>query len=119
MAEGWTGCRFSPAALWLAVSLAERCRSQNGCSVGRLDGWLSPASGNHTLPHALELCCGVGLAGLTAYSLGFHATLTDCLEGTLRSLQEHAATPDIATDSMPVADQAAVCDAGSLGDSRA
>lgn len=108
MAEGWTGCRFSPAALWLAVALAERCRSQSG--------WLSSASGNATPPHALELGCGVGLAGLTAYSLGFHATLTDCLEGTLRSLQEHVATPNSGTDPMPAADQAAVCDADSLGD---
>lgn len=76
MAEGWTGCRFSPAALWLSLSLAAHHGS-----------W--PTTGIRGT--ALELGCGVGLAGLTAHALGFSTTLTDCLEGQLRSLGEHAA----------------------------
>jgi len=77
MADGWTGCRFSPAALWLALSLAKT----------------HPHLGAHetasSRPRALELGCGVALAGLTAHALGFDTTLTDCLEGHLQSLSLH------------------------------
>lgn len=73
MAEGWTGCRFSPAALWLALALAER-RSEH----------VVPSA--LTAPKALELGCGVALAGLAAHALGFDTTLTDVLPGHLRNL---------------------------------
>jgi len=84
MADGWTGCRFSPSALWLAVALA-----REGAEAVRA---LPAADGGDRAPRALELGCGVALAGLTAHALGFRTTLTDCLPGHLRSLQEHEAT---------------------------
>lgn len=73
MAEGWTGCRFSPAALWLALAIAERRSEYVALSA--------PAA-----PKALELGCGVALAGLAAQALGFDTTLTDVLPGHLRNL---------------------------------
>lgn len=78
MADGWTGCRFSPSALWLAFVLAQR-------------GPLQFTSGS-LRPRALELGCGVALAGLTAHAIGFDTTLTDCLPGHLRNLRERVGT---------------------------
>merc|ERR1719203_1847221 len=78
MADGWTGCRFSPSALWLAVRLAEDSAFGVMMRANLLGGGR---------PKALELGCGVALAGLTAHVLGFDTTLTDCLPGHLRNLQ--------------------------------
>mmetsp|Transcript_100564 Transcript_100564/g.194179 ORF Transcript_100564/g.194179 Transcript_100564/m.194179 type:complete len:348 (+) Transcript_100564:194-1237(+) len=80
MAEGWTGCRFSPSALWLALSLAATQSQHESYETA------------NTRPRALEFGCGVALAGLTAQAVGFDTTLTDCLEGHLQSLSTHVPT---------------------------
>eukprot|EP00933_Yihiella_yeosuensis_P057942 TRINITY_DN5806_c1_g2_i1.p1 TRINITY_DN5806_c1_g2~~TRINITY_DN5806_c1_g2_i1.p1 ORF type:complete len:336 (+),score=53.13 TRINITY_DN5806_c1_g2_i1:271-1278(+) len=84
MAEGWTGCRFSPASLWLALEVA---RPDGVIAEGGKEG------GSHR-PKALELGCGVALAGLSAHSIGYDTTLTDCLVGHLKSLEDRACGQD-------------------------
>ncbi|CAK0866541.1 unnamed protein product [Prorocentrum cordatum] len=76
MARGWTGCRFSPSALWLALALARRFGG----------GPRGPPEEGARRQRSLELGCGVALAGLTAHALGFDTTLTDILDGHLESL---------------------------------
>ena len=72
MADGWTGCRFSPSSLWLALSIGQNSLKQ----VER--------------PSAIEFGCGVALAGLAAHAVGYDTTLTDCLPGHLANLTAHA-----------------------------
>ncbi|CAE8610758.1 unnamed protein product [Polarella glacialis] len=85
MADGWTGCRFSPAALWLALAIAK--------PEGFIAKARRPELLDGTLPTALELGCGVALAGLAAHALCYHTTLTDCLPGHLRSLLQRVQAP--------------------------
>lgn len=80
MRDGWTGCRFSPSALWLALTVA----SSNRYGVYRRDC----EQDEGRVPCALELGCGVGLVGMAAHAVGFRATLTDCLPKQLQSLSE-------------------------------
>eukprot|EP00929_Paragymnodinium_shiwhaense_P001128 TRINITY_DN101351_c0_g1_i1.p1 TRINITY_DN101351_c0_g1~~TRINITY_DN101351_c0_g1_i1.p1 ORF type:complete len:388 (-),score=82.01 TRINITY_DN101351_c0_g1_i1:5-1168(-) len=78
MSEGWTGCRFSPCSLWLALSLGQS---------------LGPSGSAKRRPQtALELGCGVALSGLAAHTLGVNTTVTDCLGGHLRSLEARASS---------------------------
>lgn len=93
MSEGWTGCRFSPCALWLALSLArDRQRLQKSASA------TTSETDRHRL-RLLELGCGVGLAGFTAHALGWDTTLTDCLEGHLRNLEAQVVRRDVVNGS--------------------
>ncbi|CAE7730056.1 unnamed protein product [Symbiodinium pilosum] len=80
MAEGWTGCRFSPSALWLALKVAQR-----GTGIAER------AEAAREKLRAIEFGCGLGLAGLAARAAGYHTTLTDCLPGHLKNLTAHAA----------------------------
>uniref|UniRef100_A0A7S1ACH8 Calmodulin-lysine N-methyltransferase n=1 Tax=Noctiluca scintillans TaxID=2966 RepID=A0A7S1ACH8_NOCSC len=70
-AAGWTGCRLSSSAMWLSLTLAKSAAAKKEHNGQR---------------RALELGCGVGLAGLTLHALGFHTTLTECLEGHMQNL---------------------------------
>lgn len=77
MADGWTGCRFSPSALWLALAVAD------------VDGPIFQGLG--PCAKAIEFGCGVALAGLAADAIGYCTSVTDCLPGHLKNLQQHPA----------------------------
>ncbi|CAK8995029.1 unnamed protein product [Durusdinium trenchii] len=86
MADGWTGCRFSPSALWLALQVADPegpLAAQCGAGCGQAQG----------RPKAIEFGCGVALAGLAAHAMGYDTTLTDCLPGHLKNLQSLQTNP--------------------------